>query len=100
MDVLCVAQYGEATWNQRERLFNNERMVEVKDDQGKPISSRADWTEQTYREIIKSFSEKDDFVYFPRIVSGTSTNLGSQLESNSYGYKSFHTKGSEISDLK
>ena len=75
MDVLCVAQYGEASWNHRERLFNNERMVEVKDDQGKPISSHADWTEQTYCEILESFSEKDDFVYFPRIVSGTSNYI-------------------------
>ncbi len=74
MDVLCVAQYGEASWNPRERLFNNERMVEVKDNQGQPISSHAVWTEHTYCEIIESFSEKDDFVYFPRIVSGTCTS--------------------------
>ena len=37
----CVAQYGEARLNRSERLFKNERMVEFKDDQGKPISSRA-----------------------------------------------------------
>ena len=75
IDVLCVAQYGEASWNHIERLFNNERMVEVKDDQRKPISSHADWTEQTYCEIIESFSEKDNFVYFPRIVLGTSNYI-------------------------
>ena len=70
MELLCVAQYGEATSKKRERLFNNCSMVEVKDDSKTLISSHPDWEERTYAELIETFSIEGDYVYLPRIVSG------------------------------
>ena len=70
MDILCVALFGEAEVESRERLFNNESIVEVKDDTGKLVSSHPDWDERTYAEIISAFSQEDDYIYLPRIVSG------------------------------
>lgn len=70
MDILCVALFGEAEVESRERLFSNKSTVEVKDDTGKLVSSHPDWDEHTYAEIIRVFSQEDDYIYLPRIVSG------------------------------
>ena len=70
MDILCVALFGEAEVESRERLFNNKSTVEVKDDTGKLVSSHPDWDECTYAEIFSVFSQEDDYIYLPRIVSG------------------------------
>ena len=75
MDILCVALFGEATSESRDRLFSNNATVEVKDDAGQLISSRLDWEELTYAEIIETFSEEDDHVYLPRIVTGMEATL-------------------------
>ena len=75
MDILCVALFGEATSESRDRLFSNNATVEVKDDAGQLISSHPDWEEQTYAEIIEAFSEEDDHVYLPRIVTGMKATL-------------------------
>ena len=75
MDILCVALFGEATSESRDRLFSNNSTVEVKDDAGQLISSHPDWEEQTYAEIIEAFSEEDDHVYLPRIVTGMKATL-------------------------
>lgn len=75
MDILCVALFGEATSESRDRLFSNNSTVEVKDDAGQLISSHPDWEEHTYAEIIEAFSEEDDHVYLPRIVTGMKATL-------------------------
>lgn len=70
MTVLCVGFYGGASAETRERLFCNKCSMELKDDSGKTLSCHPDWDEDTYTEIIESFSEKDDFIFFPEIASG------------------------------
>ena len=70
MHIFCVGLYGGASSETRERLFTNKSTVEVKDDSGQLLSSHPDWDEDTYIEIIESFSEKEDYVYLPRIVTG------------------------------
>jgi hypothetical protein len=70
MDVLCVALFGEASFRSRGCLFNNNATVEVKGDDGQLISPHPDWEAQTYSSIIEAFSEMDDHVYLPRIVTG------------------------------
>ena len=49
--------------------FSNSANIEVKDDTGQLISSHPDSEEQTYAVIIQAFSEEDDHVYFPRIIT-------------------------------
>ena len=70
MDVFCVARYGGASSESRDRLIINKSIVDLKDDAGQLLSSHPDWDEETYAEIIKAFSEEDDHVYLPRIVTG------------------------------
>ena len=70
MDVFCVALYGGASSESRDRLIINKSTVDLKDDAGQLLSSHPDWDEETYAEIIKAFSEEDDHVYLPRIVTG------------------------------
>ena len=70
MQLLCIGLYGEANLASRESLLMNEASVEIKDDMGQLLSFHPDWEENTYIEIIQSFSEKDDYVYLPRIVTG------------------------------
>ena len=69
MDILCVTLFGDATFESRDCLFNNSANIEVKDDTGQLISSHPDWEEQTYAAIIQAFTEEDDYVYFPRIIT-------------------------------
>ena len=69
IDVLCIALFGDATLESRECLFSNSANIEVKDDTGQLISSHPDWEEQTYAAIITAFSEEDDHVYLPRIIT-------------------------------
>ena len=88
MDILCVALFGEAEVESRERLFNNKSTVEVKDDTGKLVSSYPDWDECTYAEIFSVFSQEDDYIYLPRIVSGK--------DSKTYTCISSHFGSSEI----
>ena len=75
MDILCIGLFGEVASGNRDRLFRNNSTVEVKDDAGQLISSHPDWEEVTYTEIIKAFSEENDYVYLPRIVTGTEATL-------------------------
>ena len=75
MDILCVGLFGEAEVESRERLFRIKSTVEVKDDTGKPMSSHPDWDEHTYAESIRVFSQEDDYIYLPRIVSGEDLGL-------------------------
>ena len=79
MEILCVAFFGEATSESRDHLFSNKATVEVKDDDGQLISSHPDWEELTYADIIKAFSEEDDYVYLPRIVTGKEATLAENL---------------------
>ena len=69
MDILCVTLFGDATSERRDRPFHSIVTVEVKDYNRKRISSYPDWEETTYTEIIEAFSEEDNYVYFPRIVT-------------------------------
>ena len=70
MDILYIAMFGEATLKRQGRLFNNNATVEVKGDDEQLISPHPDWEELTYSSIIEAFSEVNDYVYLPRIVSG------------------------------
>lgn len=70
LQLLCIGLYGEANLESRESLLMNEACVEIRDDMGQLLSFHPDWEENTYTEIIQSFSETDDFVYLPRIVTG------------------------------
>ena len=90
MDILCVALFREAEVESRERLFKNNSRVEVKDDTGKLVSSHPDWDEHTYAEIISVFSQEDDYVYLPRIMSGKDSKMFKVISS--------HLGGSEIYD--
>ena len=75
MDILCITLFGQAVSGNRDCLFRNNATVQIKDDAGQLISSHPDWEEVTYTEIIKAFSEEDDYVYLPRIVTGTVATL-------------------------
>ena len=75
MDVLCVALFGDADLESRDRLFVNNSKIEVKDDAGQLLSSHPDWEEHTYREIIETFSSEDDHVYLPRITTSKEATL-------------------------
>ena len=75
MNLFCIGLYGGASPGTRERLFTNKSTVDVKDDSGQLLSSHPDWEEDTYIEIIESFSEKDDYIYLPRIVTGKECSL-------------------------
>ena len=75
MDILCITLFGQAASGNRDRLFRNNATVQIKDDAGQLISSHPDWEEVTYAEIIKAFSEEDDYVYLPRTVTGTEATL-------------------------
>ena len=84
IDVLCIALFGDATLESRECLFSNSANIEVKDDAGQLISSHPDWEEQTYAAIIAAFSEEDDHVYLPRIITSkeaTCISMNSRLHS-------------------
>lgn len=69
MNILCVALFGNAPLESRDRLFNNTANIEVKDDAGQLISSHPDWEELTYTSIIQAFSEEDDHVYLTKLVT-------------------------------
>ena len=91
MDILCVALFGEATSESRDHLFSNNATVEVKGDAGQLISSHPDWEELTYAEIIETFSEEDDHVHLPRIVTSCLLVRHQQTVTNKTGNLSLHS---------
>ena len=70
MNIMYVALFGDASVQRRGRLFSNEAEVEVKGDDGQLLSSHSDWEAVTYASVVEAFSEVDEYVYFPRIVTG------------------------------
>ena len=63
----------------------------MKDDTGKPVTSHPDWDEHTYyAEIISLFSQEDDYVNLPRIMSGKDSKMFKVISS--------HLGGSEFYD--
>ena len=74
MNILYVALFGEASVHRRGRLFSNDTEVEVKGDDGQLLSSHPDWEAVTYASVIEAFSELDEYVYLPRIITGKYNN--------------------------
>ena len=70
MSIMYVALFGDASVQRRGRLFSNDAEVQVKGDDGQLLSSHSDWEAATYASVVEAFYEVDEYVYFPRIVTG------------------------------
>ena len=68
MDILVVGFFEEGVVETRERLFIDKKL---KDDVGELISPQPDWEADTYRRVISTFTQQDDFIILPRISTGT-----------------------------
>ena len=71
MDILVVGFFGEGVVEKRERLFIDKKHVFLKDGFGELISPQPDWEADTYERVISTFTQQDNFIFLPRISTGT-----------------------------
>lgn len=69
---MVIGRLGDAqkSSTKHSSLFQSSESRVLKDDSGKVVSVRPDFSTETYKEILQLFSNAGDWILFPKFLSG------------------------------